>query len=277
MAKTNASNIYIDETTKDELLEVQGGIIEAIQKGAISEQIKNKNYSGDPTSGSVTINRFANATVKAYGTARTAGAGDQLTNSGKVTINVDTDKEIVEELEKKDLKLYGIVDLARRRSANQSKRMIADLDRAFFNVVEADATLITPDGATLVERLDQLIEALETVENDWVDGVDKDMLVLTVKPAVYNAIKRYIDTIDGTTGKINMFHEVRIFSNNRQTNEALCMIEGAAGQLVTVDEYDAEKINLSNAVGLELFYSRGTASVMPDLIKGVADILTDPV
>lgn len=272
MAKTSASNIYIDADTKDELLEVQGGLIEAIQKGAISEQIKNKNYSGDPTSGSVTVNRFANATVKSYGTARTAGSGDKLTNSGKVTINVDTDKEIVEELEKKDIKLYGIVDLARRRVANQAKRMIADLDRAYFSVVEADATLITPTGTTLVEKIDELIASLETVENDWVDGVDKDMLVLTVKPSVYNAIKRYIDTIDGTTGKINMFHEVRIFSNNRQTNDVLCMIDGAAAQLVTVDEYDAEKIPLSNAIGLELFYSRGTESVMPDLIKGIATV-----
>ena len=45
------------------------------------------------------------------------------------------------------------------------------------------------------------------------------------------------------------------------------MIEGAVAQLVTVDEYDAEKIPLSNNIALELFFSKGTKAVMPDLIK----------
>ena len=35
------------------------------------------------------------------------------------------------------------------------------------------------------------------------------------------------------------------------------------------DEYDVEKIPLSNDYGLELFFSKGTKAVMPDLIKYV--------
>ena len=96
MARQNALDIYVSDEEKDKLAETYGAVIEAVQKGAISEQIKNKNYSGDPTTGSVEISRFSNATINDQGTARTKGAGEKLKNSGKVTINVDTDKEIVE-------------------------------------------------------------------------------------------------------------------------------------------------------------------------------------
>jgi hypothetical protein len=45
------------------------------------------------------------------------------------------------------------------------------------------------------------------------------------------------------------------------------MIDGAIAQPVVTDEYDAEKIPLSNDIALELFFSHGTKAVMPDLIK----------
>ena len=44
MARQDANSIYINDTTKDKLAETYGEVIEAVQKGAISEQIKNKNY-----------------------------------------------------------------------------------------------------------------------------------------------------------------------------------------------------------------------------------------
>ena len=121
MARQDALNIYISDVEKDKLAETYGEVIEAIQKGAISEQIKNKNYSGDPTTGSVEISRFSNAKVNDKGTARTNGKGDKLKNSGKVTINVDTDKEIVEEFTKKDLKLHGVSGIAEKRKNNHKK------------------------------------------------------------------------------------------------------------------------------------------------------------
>ncbi len=277
MAKQDALSIYIDDTTKDKLAEIQGEVLENIQKGAISEQIKNKNYSGDPTSGSVEISRFANATVNAKGTARTNAKGDKLENSGKVTINVDTDKEIVEEVAKKDVKLYGVAGLVEKRKSNYVKRMIADLDTAFFAKAEAEGTAVTPTAGatTLVKKLEELILSVEKTVNDYVDGVDRDMLVLTVLPEIYSQVGDYIDTItnaNGGTVNEEMFRKVRIFSNHRQTSAAICMIDGAVAQLVTVDEYDAEKIPLSNDIGLELFYSRGTKAVMPDLIKKIAEL-----
>lgn len=273
MARQDALSIYTDSSTKDKLAETYGEVIEAVQKQAVSEQIKNKNYSGDPTTGSVEIDRFKNATVNDLGTARTAGKGDKLTNSGKVTINVDTDKEIVEELAKKDVKLYGLAGMAEKRKNNHIKRMVAYLDTQFFSKAESEGTAVSNITETNIEDiLEALIQSVETTQNDWVDGVDRDMLVLVVKPKVYGKIRNYIDQVDGTNGVDNIFHGVRVFSNHRQTKDAICMIDGAVGQLVTTDEYDAEKIPLSNDIALELFFSKGTKAVMPDLIKYIATV-----
>lgn len=276
MARQDALSIYISDETKDKLAETYGEVIEAIQKGAISEQIKNKNYSGDPTTGSVEIDRFKNATVNDLGTARTNNKGDKLKNTGKVTINVDTDKEIVEEITKKDIKLYGLDGVAQKRKGNHSKRAIAYLDTEFFAKAEDEGTELKNVTETDIEEiLEALIQSVETTQNDWVDGVDRDMLVLTVKPRVYGKIRNYIDKVDGTDGTMDYFHDVRLFSNHRQSKDAICMIDGAVAQLVTTDEYDAEKIPLSNDIALEFFFSKGTKAVMPDLIKYIANVGTD--
>ena len=277
MARQDALSIYINDTEKDKLAETYGEVIEAIQKGAISEQIKNKNYSGDPTTGSVEIDRFKNAEIKDKGTARANAKGDKLKDTGKVTINVDTDKEIVEEIAKKDIKLYGVSGMAERRKANHIKKLEAYLDKEFFACAEKEGASVTiPATATsIVAKLEALIQAVETTVNDWVDGVDRDMLVLTVTPKVYGDLSNYIDSVPNSLNGLNdeLFHKVKIYSNHRQTKDAICMLDGAIGQLVVTDEYDAEKIPLSNDIALELFFSKGTKAVTPDLIK-YADIVT---
>lgn len=270
MARQDALSIYIDNETADKLAETYGEVIESVQKGAVSEQIKNKNYSGDPTTGSVEIDRFANASIKDKGTARTNAEGDKLKDNGKVTIKVDTDKEIVEEIAKKDIKLFGIAGMAEKRKNNHIKKLQAYLDTEFFGCAVAEGTEVTGlTTGTIVEKLESLIQSVETTQNDWVDGVDRDMLVLTVTPAVYGALANYIDSVPNSLTNLNdeYFHKVRIYSNHRQTKDAICMIDGAIGQLVTTDQYDAEKIPLSNDIALELFFSKGTKAVMPDLIK----------
>lgn len=269
MARQDALNIYVNDETKDKLAETYGQVIEAVQKGAISEQIKNKNYSGDATTGSVEINRFANAVINDLGTARSGGKGDSLKNTGKVTVNVDTDKEIVEELSKKDVKLFGLDGMAEKRKSNHAKRMIAYLDTEFFACAEKEGTSVTLNATAIQEKLEELILSVETTKNDFVDGVDRDMLVVTLSPAKYSALQNYIDSVPNSLTGLNdeYFHKVKVFSNHRQTKDAICMIDGAVAQLVTTDEYEAEKIPLSNDIALELFFSKGTKAVMPDLIK----------
>lgn len=273
MTKIDARSILINDTDKDKLAETYAGVIEAIQKEAVSEQIKNKNYSGEPESGTVEIDRFKNAQIDDLGTARTSQKGKLIKNTGKVTISVDTDKEIVEEISKKDIKLYGIPGMAERRKQNHIKKMAAYLDKEFFAKAEAEGTAITiPSTITgLDDKLELLIQSIETTVNDWVDGVDRDMIVMSVTPKVYGALKNFINkTTNSLTGfDENYFNHVRIYSNHRQTKDAICMIDGALAQLVTTDQYDVEKIPLSNDFALELFFSKGTKAVMPDLVKFV--------
>ena len=269
MARTDALSIYLDDSTLDKLSEVYGDVIELVQKESISEKIKNKNYSGDATSGSVEIDRFANAEVEDLGTARTRGEGNKLKNSGKVTVNVDVDKEIVEEVKKKDLDLHGVVNIAERRKKAHAMKMAAYLDREYFKVVEAAGTMVTVAGATIQAKLESLIQSVETTVNEWVDGVDRELLVLTVTPAIYGELENYIDSVPNSlTGLTDeYFHRVRIYSNHRQTADAICEIDSAVAQLVLSDVYGLEKIPLSNDFGLELFFSKGTKAIMPDLIK----------
>ena len=275
MARTDALSIYTNAagSTADKLAESYGKVIESIQKGALSEQLKNKDYSGDPTTGSVEINRFKNAASANYGTARTAGNGTTLKNTGKVTINLNVDKEIVEEIEEKDVRTFGVADIIARRRGNHGKRAIADLDSAYFTALESAATAVTlPTGVTAIEDVaETMIQAIETVSNDWVDGVDRDMIALTLSPAAYGKLRNHIDKVmvENDYGKeeIDIFHGVRVYSNTRQTSDIIATIFGSAGQPAMFNEYQDEKVPLSNAHAVELFYSYGTGVVTPDLVK----------
>ena len=275
MARTDALSIYTDSNTRDKLAEIQGFVIETVQKSAVSEKMKNTEYSGDPTAGSVEIDRFKNAQVDDYGTARAAGAGNKILNTGKVTINIDEDKEIVEEIAKKDVKLYGIASIMDKRKKNQALRMIADLDTRFFAQMVTDGTEITglTSATPIVENLERIIQSVETTQNDWVDGVDRELIEISVKPSIYGKLLNYIDSVPNPISglKEDVFHGVKIYSNHRQTKDIICAIHGAVGQPVTIDEYEPEKLQLSNNYDCSLFYSRGTKAVMPDLIR-YADI-----
>ena len=65
MAKQNSLNIqdYLNDDVMDSLAETLDGVIENIQSGCVSEALKAKNGSGDPTTGSVEYKRFANAVM----------------------------------------------------------------------------------------------------------------------------------------------------------------------------------------------------------------------
>lgn len=154
MARTNAQNIYTDaaKQTKDLLAERYDELIQGIQREAISTQIKNNNLSGDPRAGSVEVSRFANSTAKAYGTARAAGKGDALINNGKVTVNINVDREIVEEVEQKDLRFKGLSDILADRTKNHKDTVVVDLDTAFFAEAETAATEVATTGTHQDQR-----------------------------------------------------------------------------------------------------------------------------
>lgn len=268
MPRTDARSI-LSGADEDLLKESYGAVIDSIQKGAVSERFKNTAYSGDATSGSVEVSRFVNATVQDQGTARAAGEGNVLNNKGKVTINVDVDKEIVEEVSNKDVALHGVPNLVERRRANHGMRVVADLDRTFFQVAEAAASAVVLTGITAIEdQLEAVIQSIETTVNDYVDGVDREMIQVALKPGAYGKIRTKLDSIIGHDGEeVFGYHGVEVVSNTRQTADVVAMVHGSVGQLVLLEQYEAERIPLSNDTAIELFYSRGTKAVAPDLIK----------
>ena len=97
MARTQALSIYVDASTKAELMNKIAGVFENLAKKTISGRLKSKNGALNESAGSFEFKRFANATVQTYGTARTAGKGSKII-APPITVNLDTDKEIVEEL-----------------------------------------------------------------------------------------------------------------------------------------------------------------------------------
>lgn len=275
MARTNAQAIYTDEAmqVKDLLAERYDALIENIQTEAISMQIKNQNLSGDPRAGSVEVSRFANAQAQNYGTARAAGAGQKLINSGKVTVNINVDREIVTEIERKDIRFKGLADIVAQRTRNHAQVMAVDLDTAFFTEAESAATVVDASGLDKAsEKVDAVIEEITNVKNAYVNGVNRSEVEITVKSSIYDQLLREHDfsPINETTvqaGRLGRFHGATIRENIRQTADIIGQRKESIAQPVVMDEYtDPERIQLSNAYSTALFYSYGTKAVTPDLI-----------
>lgn len=274
MPRITALNLLNTDEGKEYLAELYGRVIEGVQKALISTGMKNMDLSGDPVSGTVEAKRFVNATSKNYGSARTAGKGDAV-KAKPVTVAIDQDKEIVEELEQKDVRLYGVDGVLNRRSANHILRMAAELDNAFFAAAAGAANALNLSGAASVaDELEAIIQECETTQNDFVDGVPRSMMHLVLSPKYYGKIRNDLDkaannaNVNTAAEEFNVWHGVRAYScvHLPVGCDYLLMVEGAVAQPVMADQYVAEKIPLSNAYGIELFYHYGTKVVTPDLI-----------
>ena len=278
MPRITALNILTQEDGKEYLSELYGRVIENVQKALISAGLKNTDLSGDPTSGSVEAKRFVNATSQQYGTARAAGKGDAV-KAKPVTVVIDTDREIVEEIEEKDTRLYGVDGLLDRRATNHVLRMAAELDTAFFKKAAEAAVEVEVDMTAPVEDiLEAIIQECENTQNDFVDGVPRSMMHLSLSSAFYGKVRNNLDkqsraNVDTTTEEFYTWHGVETASNIHLPDgcDILLQVKGAIAQPVIPNQYVAEKIPLSNAYGVELFYNYGTVAVTPDLIfKAVA-------
>lgn len=273
MAKITALNILTQDDGKEYLSELTGRVIENVMKDLASINMKSTDLSGDPTSGSVEAKRFVNATSQAYGTARAAGAGKAV-KAKPVTVKIDTDREIVEEIEEKDTRLYGVDGLLDRRAANHIIRMTSELDSKFFAVAH-DAAVEIEVGADLAveDELETVIQECENTKNDFVDGVPRAMMRLVCSTEYYGKIRNNLDkcsrgNVDTTTEEFYAWHGVEVKSSVHLPAGCryILMAQGAVAQPVMADQYVAEKIPLSEAYGVELFFHYGTEAVMPDLI-----------
>ena len=171
MARTNAISPLAGASTPATLAEIYGRVIENVQKSTLSTTLKSQLYTGNPAAGSVEFKRFVNSASKAYGTARAAAKGDKVT-APPTTVNLNQHKEIVEEVAKFDLDTFGVAGVMQRRADNHVVSMSAELDRAFFAQAAADGTAFSPaSGVTAIQEIvESMIQTLETVHNDYVDG-----------------------------------------------------------------------------------------------------------
>lgn len=272
MARINSLNILLDTTGKDYLAELYGTVIENIQKNTVSASMKNTDLSGTPESGTIEAKRFSNAASQTYGTARTAAKGDALT-AKPVTISIDQNKEIVEEIEEKDISLYGVEGVLEKRAKNHAATMTRELERAFFTEAKTSGTKLTLTATAAEDQLEEAIQKVETTQNDYVDGVPRDMIHIVCAPVFYGKIRKYLDStknanIDTAAESINVFHGVHIESSVYLPEglDFVIMATGAIAQPVFPRPYQAEKIPLSEAYAVELFFYYGTKAVMPELI-----------
>lgn len=270
----NSLNVLLDPTGKMLLAEISKGIIENYQGTAISAQLKNVELSGNPDAGTVKARRFQNATSQAYGTARAAGKGQSI--KGKdVTVDIDQDREFVEELEEKDVNLLGVAQTVTQRAANHRVQLVSELDTAFFLEGQTSGTAYTaPSGVTAPQDiLEDAILTLETLKTPYVDGIPRQLMNLVLSPSYYSQVRKYLDTVTNTgittqTEDFVNYHGVRVFKSlNLPTGVNFeLMVKGAIAQPVMMNQYQAERVPLSDAVAVEMFYYYGTKAVTPELI-----------
>ena len=276
MARTKAISLIQNGATKVELAELSGLVIQNIQKDTLASGLKSQSYTGNPASGSVEYRRFKNSVSQDYGTARAAGKGTALTIP-PTTVNLNTHKEIVEEAAKFDLDTFGVGNIMARRADNHVDTVAAEFDTAFFQAAFDEGTAFTaPAGVTDPGKIiEALIQTLETVKNDYVRGVPRNIMRLVLSPAFYGDMRDYLDktvhnaNVDTAAEDFTTFHGVRVYSSVflPATAKAVIMIDGAIAQPAVIYPYkDPEKIPLSNDYGVSMFYDFGTKVLTPDLV-----------
>lgn len=274
MARIQSLNILLDPTGKAYLKELYGKVIENVQKALISNVLKNTDLSGDPTSGTVEANRYQNSSSKSYGTARTAGKGDSI-KAKPVTVPVDVDREIIEELEEKDIKLYGVDGVLDRRSSNHVSSMVRELEVAFFEETVAGAdNVFIPTESDINKIIEEMFVKLEITKNAYVQGVDRSRMFLVLDPNTYSQIRNFLDTsvnnanVNTAMDKFGVFHGVPVASSIYLPSGVYGILQcfGSVAQPVMSRPYAPERIPLSEAIAVEMFYNYGTKTVTGDLI-----------
>ena len=273
MARTKAISLIQSGSTKVDLAELSGLVISNIQKDTLSQGLKSQAYTGNPASGSVEFKRFKNSASQPYGTARTAGKGDAITVP-PTTVNLNT---------------FGVGNIMARRADNHVDTVASEFDTAFFAQAKAEGTSYTPaSDAGIEDLLEGIIQTLESVKNDYVRGVPRNMIRLVLDPLTYGKARNYLDkstnnaNVDTAAEDFAMFHGVRVYSSinlpvtseatsdsktKTTTVHAIAMIEGAIAQPAVIYPYkEPEKIPLSNDYGVSMFFDYGTKALTPDLI-----------
>lgn len=277
MALTQALSIYSSEEAKAYLKNVIVGIFENLGTKTISGRLKSKNANLTQAAGSYEFKRFANATSQEYGTARTAAKGQKII-AEPIVVNLDTNREIVEELNLFDGQSFtqeSFEALVNRRKAAIQLAVERELDRAFFADIKTNGTaagIAIDTTGNIVEQLEEVIVKLVSTQNDYVDGVDRENMALVVSPKLYSKLKTELNDVYNFSGTV----EEGTFKgiNGVAVFEALRLPSGVDYALVTMDSVaqpalitgvDVEKIPLSNDYAISVFYRYGTKTLAKEL------------
>lgn len=275
-SRIDALSIELQSGGKEKLAEEYGKVIENIQHITLANLLKNTDLSGDPTSGTVEAKRFVNAKSQAYGTARSAGKGNAI-KAKPVIVAIDDNTEYIEEVEEKDLRTYGVNGLIERRTRAQQNALAVDLDTKFFDVAKSAGSQFTPKPANtdVADEIEEAIQNVETVKNDYVNGVPRNMINVIMTPAYYGKLRNKINAIPNSNGlgqvpnyEQGIFNNTRIYSSVFLPTgiDYLVMVDGAVAQPIMTSIYNPAKIELSDATAFGLFVYKGTKAVTEDLI-----------
>lgn len=274
------SVVISDGVTKDDLLLQYGKIQDVIAAQFVYRDLVNTNYLNDPIKGgTVKVRRMKTATSQAYGTARTAGEANKLQNNYS-KVEVDTDRELAEELSAKDIKLWqeeGALAILEGRREIFGLSMGVELEKAYFTKLQqtavANSLVDVSGGSDIQDKLSLLIEHLEAIENDNVHNVDRSMMVLTVAPKWFDALEKVVTTFNNPiTGRTDAkaFRGVEIRPAVRQGFDAIVQVVGSLAQPVVMDEFSIDKPDFSNDKYAYMSYYYGTGAVMSDLVFACA-------
>lgn len=262
----------LGEEASDLLAEEYGKVIENISTETVAGMYSNKDLSGDPTSGSCEVKRFANVKGKKYGTARKGGAGEKI-KAENVVVQINDDVEYIEEVEEKDIQMYGVKGLIERRTANHKMVMGIDNDVKFFNAMAEEGTEFTSTKTKINEIVSQAIATLQATKNDFVNGVPLNLIKVAFSTTYYNDFRDYLDStsnsnIDTSIGEAGRFHGVDVFStvNMPAGYDFIVFIDGAVAQPKHPVIYNPAQIGLSKAIGFGMFVDMGTKCCTPDLV-----------
>jgi len=274
------SVVISDGVTKDDLLLQYGKIQDVIAAKFVYRDLVNTNYLNDPIKGgTVKVRRMKTAISQPYGTARGVGEANTLQNNYS-KVEIDTDRELAEELSAKDIKLWqeeGALAILEGRREIFGLSMGVELEKAYFTKLQqtavANSLLDVSEASDIQDKLSLLIEHLESIENDNVHNVDRSMMVLTVAPKWFDALEKVVTTFNNPiTGRTDAkaFRGVEIRPAVRQGFDAIVQVVGSLAQPVVMDEFSIDKPDFSNDKYAYMSYYYGTGAVMSDLVFACA-------
>lgn len=262
----------LGEEAKDKLAEEYGKVIDNISTQTVAGLYSNKDLSGDPTSGSVEAKRFANIQGQKYGTARAGGSAQKI-KAQNVVVQINDDMEYLEEVEEKDITMYGVNGLIEKRTSNHEMVMGIDNDVKFFQAMVDEGTKFSCTETAINKIVSKAISTLKKTKNSFVNGVPLQLIKVGFSEDAYNDMRDYLDetsksNIDTSIGEIGRFHGVDVFSsvNIPEGVDFIVFIDGAVAQPKHPVIYNPAQIGLSKAIGFGMFVDMGTKCVTPDLV-----------